>query len=71
MIGDTSKFDKLEEYDVVTIKHRNFVPCPMKGRGTLMLNDKIRFDDAYWVEGLKYKLLSIDQLNKTGQKIEF
>ena len=43
----------------------------MKGRGTLMLNDKIRLDDVYWVEGLKYKLLSIAQLNNTGQNLEF
>ena len=71
MIGDTSKFDKLEEDDGGTIKQRNCVPCPMKGRGTLMINDKIRFDDAYWVQGLKYKLLSIAQLNNTGQNLEF
>ena len=53
------KFDKLEEYDVGTVKPRNYVPCPMKGRVTLILNDKIRFDDAYWVQGLNYNLLSI------------
>ena len=46
MIVDTSKFDKLEEYDGGTIKCRNCVTFPMKGRGTLMLNDKIRFDDV-------------------------
>ena len=30
MIGDTSKSDKLEEYDGRTIKCRNCVPCPRK-----------------------------------------
>ena len=43
----------------------------MKGRVTLILNDKIRFDDAYWVQGLNYNLLSIAQLNNTSQKLEF
>ena len=36
-----------------------------------MLNDKIRCGDAYWVQRLKYNLLSISQLNNIGHKIEF
>jgi hypothetical protein len=48
MTGDISKFDKFEEIDDSgTIKLGNNVPCPVKCRGSLMLNDKIICDDAY------------------------
>lgn len=48
MTGDISKFDKLEEInDGGTVKLGNDVPCPLKGRGSLTLNDKIKCDDAY------------------------
>ena len=59
MTGDISKFDKLEEYNSGTIKLGNDVPCLVKGGGSLMLNDKIKCDDAYWVQGLKYNMLSV------------
>ena len=54
MTRDINKFDKLEEYDGETVKPRNDFPCPMKGRGSLMLNDKRICEDTYWVQGLKY-----------------
>lgn len=63
MNGDFTKFDKFEECDGGSIKLGNDVPCLVKGRGSLTLNDKITCDDAYWVQGLKYNLLSISQLN--------
>lgn len=36
-----------------------------------MLNDKIQCDDAYWVQGIRYNLLSVSQLNNIGHKLEF
>ena len=60
MTSDPSKFDKFEEIDDGgTTKLGNDVLCPVKGKWSLMLNDKIRCDDAYWVEGLKYNILSV------------
>jgi hypothetical protein len=35
------------------------------------LNDKIIFDHAYWVYGLKYNLLSVAQLVILGYQLEF
>ena len=35
-----------------------------------MLNNKIRFDDAYQVQGLKYNLLSVTQYDYLGHKLE-
>jgi hypothetical protein len=42
----------------------------VKGKGLLMLNDKIRCDDVYWVQEFKYNLLSVAQLNNLGHKLE-
>ena len=53
MTSDLNKFDKFEETnDGGTIQLGNDVPCVVKGKGSLMLNDKIICDDSYWVQGL-------------------
>ena len=71
MTDDINKFEKIEECDGETIKIGNDIPCRVKGRGSLMLNDKIRCENAYWVQGLKYNVLSVVQLNNIGHKVEF
>ena len=43
----------------------------MKGKESVILNDKIKCNNAYWVDGLKYKLLSVEQLNNLGYQVEF
>ena len=45
----TGDIDRLEEYDGRFVKLGNDVPCPVKGRCSLTLNDKIKCDDAYLV----------------------
>ena len=47
MTGNIDKFDKLKVHNWEFFKLGNDAPCPMKGRHLLMLNDKIRCDDAY------------------------
>ena len=42
-----------------------------KRKRSIKLTDKISCDNAYYVEGLNYKLLSVSQLNKLGCKVEF
>ena len=37
----------------------------------IKLTDKISCENAYWVEGLNYNLLSVAQLNRTGYRVEF
>ena len=50
MIGDLIKFEIFEEIDDGgTVKFGSDVPYLMKGKGPLLLNGKIRCDDAYWV----------------------
>lgn len=53
MTSDLSKFENFEENDDGgTVNFGSDVPYLVKGKGSLMLNDKIRYDDAYWVQGL-------------------
>lgn len=42
-----------------------------KGKGSITLLNNAKCNDVYWVEGLKYNLLSVAQLNNTGYRIEF
>lgn len=68
---EIDSFDNLEEYDGIFVKLENNVPCLVKGRGSLLLNGRIIFDDSYWVKGLKYNFLSVAQLNNTCHWLEF
>ena len=43
----------------------------IKGKGSIKLTDKISCDNAYYVEGFNYNLLSVSQLNNLGCKVEF
>ena len=71
MTRDISKFKNLELYDGNTMKFGSDAPCPMKGKGSIILTDKITCDKNYYVEGLNYNLLSVSQLNRLGCKVEF
>ena len=71
MSGDKSKFITLTSYDGNSVRFGNDAPCLIKGKGSITLTDKILCDNAYYVEGLNYNLLSVSQLNKLGCKVEF
>ena len=43
----------------------------MKAKESILLNDKIKCYNAYWVDGLNYNLLSMEQLNNLGYRVEF
>ena len=43
----------------------------MKGKESIKLNKKIKCDNAYWVDSLKYNLLSVEQLISSGCKVGF
>lgn len=71
MSGDKSKFEHLEHYDGGIVRFRNDEPCYVKGKGCIALTNELKCDNAYWVEGLKHNLLSVEQLNNIGFKVEF
>ena len=59
MNRDRSKFKTFEPYDGNTVKFGNDAPCLVKGKGSVILIDKITCDHTYYVEGLNYNLLSV------------
>ena len=66
MTGDKSKFQILEFTKGSCVNFCNDAQCIAKGKGSIRLTDKIKCDNAYWVEGLRYNLLSVAQLNSLG-----
>ncbi|WP_425279447.1 hypothetical protein [Enterobacter hormaechei] len=71
MTGDKSNFITLNYYDGNSVRFGNDAPCLIKGKGLIKLIEKILCDNAYYVEGLNYNLLSVSQLNNLGCKVEF
>ena len=71
MIGDKSNFITLTSYDGNNVRFSNDALCLIKGKRSIKLTNKISCDNAYYVEGLNYNLLSVSQPNKLGCKVEF
>jgi hypothetical protein len=59
MTGDKDKFETLNQCKGGYVKFGNDSPCLIKGNGLINLTNKIRCDDVYWVDDLKYNLLSV------------
>ena len=58
MTRDKIKFITFTQYDINSGRFGNNAPCLIKGKGSIKLTEKI-CDDAYYVEGLNYNLLSV------------
>ena len=71
MISDKSKLTSFTQYDGNSVRFANNAPCLIKGKGSIKLTEKISCDNAYYVEGLNYNLLSVSQLGNIGCKVEF
>ena len=55
---DKSKFITLNFYDGNNVRFGNDAPCLIKGKVSIKLSKNILCDNAYYVEGLNYNLLS-------------
>ena len=71
MTIDKSKFEKFKHYSGDSVNFGNDALCLVKGKWSIKLTNKIICDNAYYVEGLNYNLLSVTQLNRSGYKVEF
>ena len=71
MTGDKSKFVTFTQYDGNSVRFENDAPCLIKEKGSIKITEKISCDNAYYVEGLNYNLLSVSQLGNVGCKVEF
>lgn len=68
MIGDKSKFRKIEDYAGGFIRFGDNSTIQIKGIGTLLLNDKTPIY-VYYVDGLKHNLLSVSQICDSGYEV--
>ena len=59
MTEDKSKFITFTQYDSNSVRFGNDAPCLIKAKCSIKLTDKISCDNAYYVEGLNYNLLSV------------
>ena len=59
MTGDKTKFEHFEHYDGGSVRFGNNERCCIKGKGCISLTNELVCDNVYWVEGLKYSLLSL------------
>ena len=59
MTGDRRKFITFTQYDGNSVRFGNNAPCQIKEKGTIKLTVNISCDNAYYVEGLNYNLLSV------------
>ena len=59
MIEDKSKFITLDYYNGNSVRFGYDASCLIKGKGSIKLKEKIICDNAYYVEGLNYNVLSV------------
>ena len=61
----------MKYYDGGSVRFRNNEPFYRKGRGCISLTNELICDNSYQVEGIKHNILSVEQLNNIGFKVEF
>ena len=66
MNGTIKKFVDFKCQDAEIVKVGNNVACPVKGIGSITLDDKTNTEDVYFLDGLKHNLLNIEQLVDKG-----
>ena len=71
MIGDKNKFITLNCYDGKSVRFGDDATCLIKGKGSIKLTEDVLCDNAYYVEGLNYNMLSVSQLNNSRCKVDF
>ncbi|XP_059072885.1 uncharacterized protein LOC131873719 [Cryptomeria japonica] len=71
MTGDKNKFSALENHPGGFVKFGDNTGLYITGMGTIMINKDTPINDVYYVEGLKYNLLSISQICDSGRQVVF
>ena len=69
MTTDKNKLKTFESFDGNSVKFGNDSPCPVKGKGFVVLTDKIICEKTYFIEGMNYNFLSLAQLNRSRYKV--
>lgn len=59
MTGEMNRFVKFNNYVGGKMRVGNNVACHIKGMGSITLHGRTNTYDVYFVDGLKYNLLSV------------
>jgi len=72
MTGDK---EKLQSYSVVekerNVSFGNDTPALIKGKGSVLLKEKVKAGNVMYVDGLKNNLLSVSQMYDQGNEVIF
>ena len=71
MIGDKMKIDKLINYKGDNASFGDDSSRKKRGLGYLMPSDKMSIHDVYYVDGLKYNIISVSQICDHGYEVVF
>ena len=72
MIGDK---EKLQSYSALEKERKvsfgNDTPVVIKGKGSILLKEKVKARNVMYVDGLKHNLLSVSQMCDQGNEVVF
>lgn len=71
MTGDKSKFLSFRNHPGGFVKFGDNTGLYITGIGNVLINNDTSINDVYYVEGLKYNLLSVSQICDSGLQVEF
>jgi len=72
MTGDKEKllsYNSLEKEKKVSFG--NDTPAVIKGKGSILLKEKVKARNVMYVDGLKHNLLSVSQMCDQGNEVVF
>ena len=71
MTSDMDKFVDFKSQDGGILRVGNNAACQVKGIGSITLDGKTNTEDVYFVDDLKYNLLSVGKLVDKGYQLQF
>lgn len=71
MIGDNSKFIKLEKYYGGSIRFEDDQTAQIVGIGSISFDGKHNTGNVYYVKGLHHNILSVGKMCKNGHNVVF
>jgi len=72
MEGDKYKFMSFNEINKEkNVRLKNNSPTAIKGKGTVLLKEKVKTRNVLFITGLKHDLLSVNQICDQGHEVVF
>ena len=71
MTGDKEKLQSYSALEKEKVSFGNDTPALKKGKGSVLLKEKVKGGNVMYVDGLKHNLLSVSQMCDEGTKVIF